>query len=511
MKPSRRDFGIGLAAFGALASLGGLGRAWAAAPVRGGTLTVATPDTSTTDTLDPGLAASFTDQFRGFVIYNKLTQIDGAGKLVPELAESWTSNDSATEWVFELRKGVTFHDGAPFTSADAAYSVLRVKDPAFGSGAAGLLRDVVEARADGPDRLVVKLTTSNAQFPNVLSVRQIAIVKDGATDLNKNPIGTGAWKVAAFTPGVSASLVRYDGYWASDRPYIDRIESIGVADRASRINAFLSGEVDVIQGIDAQTMGRINSSGVGRVMSITGGQHVTFPMRADMAPFDNADVRNALKIAFDRERFIQLAFGGRATVGRDNPISPTDQFFSDNVPVPTADPDKVKFLLNKAGHANSTFELVTSDSALGGPNASVVLAELMRVNGVNVSVKKVPSEGYFTTVWKKVPWCTSYFSGRPTTVGCFETGYVTGAPDNEAGWTSTKLDDLIKQAKAERDNARAAQLLEQAQLLCSADGATIIPCFIPWVDAVSNRVMDMEPNPRAALGAGRWDSVWLQR
>ena len=169
----------------------------------------------------------------------------------------------------------------------------------------------------------------------------------------------------------------------------------------------------------------------------------------------------------------------------------------------------MKFLLKKAGHENTAFELITADNALGGSNAAIVLGELMRENGVNVQVRRVPTDGYFTTVWKKVPWCASYWSGRPTAVGAFETAYVTGAADNEAAWSSPKLDSIVAQAKAERDEKKAAALLCEAQGILSVEGASIIPCFVPWLDAYSNRVKGLKGNPRASLGAGQWQSVWL--
>ncbi len=507
---SRRAFNAGVAAASLAAGTGALSsNASAQTPKKGGRLRVATPDASSTETLDPAMAVNFTEQFRGFVIYSKLTDTDSDGKLIPQLAESWESNPASTEWTFKLRSGVEFHNGKKLTSADVVYTVKRVADPKTGSGGAGVLRNVAEVKADGPGRVIVTLKSGDAQFPAVMSTRHIAITQEGAA--LTDAIGTGPWKVKSFQPGMSTLLVRNDTYWESGLPYLDEIESIGIPDATNRVNALLSGEVDLIQGIDSKILPRVKNSGVAQVMSITGASHVTFPMRADMPPFDKPEVRLALKLAFDRQKFVDLAFGGAAEIGRDHPISPTDRFHCASVPVPKADPTRVKELLKKAGHENTVFELITADNALGGANAAIVLGELMRENGVNVQVRRVPSDGYFRTVWKKVPWCASYFSGRPTTAGTFETAYVTGAPDNEANWTSLKLDALVAQARAEKDDKKAAEILCEAQHLLSAEGATIIPCFVPWTDGYANRVKGIKPNPRYALGAGRLQTVWLDK
>jgi peptide/nickel transport system substrate-binding protein len=125
--------------------------ALAQTPKKGGQLRVAGFSSSTKDTLDPARGSVSTDYVRGFMFYNALARLDESLTAQPELAESWDANANATEWVFRLRKEVTFHDGKKLDSEDVVYSILRHKDPKVASTAKTLVDQVQEVKADGPN------------------------------------------------------------------------------------------------------------------------------------------------------------------------------------------------------------------------------------------------------------------------------------------------------------------------------------------------------------------------
>ena len=115
------------------------------------------------------------------MFYNGLTRLDGELVAQPELATGWETKD-ATVWSFKLRDGVTFHDGSTFSSADAVYSLNRVKDPKTGSVARALATQMAQIEPDGPLGLKITLQSPNADLPVLLGVSQFLIVKDGTTD-----------------------------------------------------------------------------------------------------------------------------------------------------------------------------------------------------------------------------------------------------------------------------------------------------------------------------------------
>ena len=158
--------------------------------------------------------------------------------------------------MFTLRKGVTFHDGKPLTPADVVYSISRHKDPATASKAKVLADQIDTVKATGPNEVTFVLTSPNADLPVILGTYHFHIVKEGTTDFNAG-IGTGPYKLKEFKPGVRSIVVRNDNYWKPNRPYLDEIEFVGITDESARVNALLSGHVDLVA---PSTRGRSSAS-----------------------------------------------------------------------------------------------------------------------------------------------------------------------------------------------------------------------------------------------------------
>ncbi|MER8421060.1 ABC transporter substrate-binding protein [Mesorhizobium sp. M1329] len=507
---TRRQFNFGVGALAILAGTGlGVGRPAAQEPKKGGRLRVALPDASAADTIDPHKQVTLTDLSRCSILYEKLADFDTDGKLQPYLAESWEASPDAKVWHIKLRSGVEFHNGKTMSSADVVYSLNRVLDEKTASPARSQLASIESVKTDGDLGITITLKAANAELPYLLAVRALGIVPDGASDFPKDAIGTGAWKVADYQPGISAVFTRHDNYRINGQPYLDEIETFGVPDTTTRLNALLSGEVDVIQRLDPRVANKIKADASAQVLSVAGTAHISCPMRQNVEPYSNKDVVIALKHSFDRQRYIQQAFDGYGTVGRDNPVFPSDPAFDDTIPVPQHDPDKVRFHLKKAGHENTTFEMSAADVMQGGINAAVVLTELMRETGVNVTLRRVPSDGFWQSVWLKAPWCGSSWSGRPTALTMMEAAYESNAAFNETAWNNPTFDKLLVDARAQVDEVKRTEMIKEAQRMITDDCSTIIPVFVPFLDAVANNVKNFKGHPRGPIGAGHWQEVWL--
>lgn len=513
-EPSRRDI-LKLGGAAALSmGLAGIlhndfsllaGKAFAAQP--GGRIRLATFDVSPGDLLDPQRQLSFSDAIRSYFVFEKLTEIGSKGELLPQLAKSWSADAEARVWTFELEPGVAFHDGKPLTAADVVYSFRRVAAEDTASPGAVFAKNVTDIVADGDLKVRITLASPDSEFPIIASIRYFAIVQEGTDDFSSAAIGTGPWKLASFEPGIAAVYARNDAYRIEGLPYVSEIESFGISDESARLNALLSGSADIIQGVNAKAVATVRDSGSADVLISEAGATATFPMRADMAPFDDPKVRKALKLSFDRQEFVKLAFDGIGAAGCDHPIPPGDPFYADDLPLPTPDKDEVARLLTEAGHADTTFELHTSDANYGGANAAVVLAELMGRNGVKVKVTRHPGDSYWSSIWMNVPWCASSWTVRPSAISRIESGYVTGAPQNEAFWTSPEVDRLVVEAKSELDPVKRKALLVRAQKLIAEDGGTIVGAFVPWIDGYANTVSGLEANPILFAGSGLWGRV----
>lgn len=514
-KLSRRDVtaalvnaGLGAAAAGAFVEQT-LSEARAQEPKRGGRLRVVGGDSHAGETIDPAHVTGGVEIMRSGLLYGRLIDFFPDRGLTPALAESWESNDDATEWRFALRKGVEFHNAKTMTSADVAYSFNRLRDPEVASPAGAYMADIDEIKGDGPDTLVITMKSPNADIPFLLSEYHFVVTPEGATNFPQDAIGTNPWKVKEFEPGINAVFERHPNYWKTGLPYIDEIETFGIGDNQAQLNALLANEVDVISSVEAKLVPAIEASGEHQILTIAGGAHVTYPMRGDLAPYDNVDVRKALKAAIDRERFVQLAFDGLGLPARDHVVPEFDPMFCESIPVPKPDPDKVKFHLKRAGHESTYFELSAADSNFGGYNASVVLTELMKENGVNCGVKRVPADAYWSATWMKDPWCGSSWYGRPTANMMMSVAYIGGAPWNESFWRNDRFDKLIVEVRGVTDQAKRKEMYCELQQLMVDDCPSIIPAFTNWIDGLSAKVKNMKPHPFFFLGSMYWDEVWL--
>ncbi len=188
--------------------------ALAATPKRGGRLRFATSGGGTTDTLDPTKYIDTTDYLHGFQIYSPLVSLDRKSQPVPALAETWEANADATEWVFNLRKGVQWTDGKEFTSADVIFSFNRHLGEKSESAVKPLLQQVTEMKADGKHTLRMKLASANADLPVLFTQPQFMVTQDGLETFD-NPPATGPYKLDEFKPGISMLVSRNENYWAT--------------------------------------------------------------------------------------------------------------------------------------------------------------------------------------------------------------------------------------------------------------------------------------------------------
>lgn len=515
-KLSRRDFhaalvnaGLGAAAASTFVEAS-IKEANAQEPKRGGRLRVGTTESHAGETIDPAHVTGGMEIMRSGLLYGRLIDfLPEQGGLVPALATEWSSNDDATRWDFDLRKGVEFHSGKTMTATDVAYSFNRLRDPEVNSSAAEYMADIDEIKADGPDHLTITMKSPNADIPFLMSEYHFVVLQEGAKEFPKDAVGTSAWKVKEFEPGIGAVFERHPNFWKNGLPYMDEVETFGVPDNQTRLNALLSGEIDVMTSVEAKMVKAINESGKAQALSIAGGAHPTYPMRGDTPPYDNVDVRRALKAAIDRQRFVDLAFEGFAIPARDHVVPEFDPMFCADLPVPQADPDKVKYHLKQAGHENTLFELSAADVNFGGANASVVLTELMRENGVNAQVKRVPADGYWSATWMKDPWSGSSWYGRPTANMMLSIAYISGGAWNESFWSNERFDKLVVEARGVTDIAKRKEMYCEMQKLMQDDCPSIIPAFTNWLDGTANHVKGMVPHPFFFTGSMYWDEVWL--
>jgi peptide/nickel transport system substrate-binding protein len=403
---SRRDVLAMLMAGGMQAALAGgaatlAATAHAQTPRKGGRITVASMASGVNDTLDPARQSAHIDYCRGFMFYNGLTALDGTLTPQPSLAEEFTTKDAKT-WVFKLRKGVQFHDGKPLTPADVVFSIMRHKDAATASRAKVLADQIESVTATGPNEVTIRLSAANADLPVILGTYHFHIVKEGTTDFSTG-IGTGPYKVKEFKPGVRSIAVRNENYWKPNRPYLDEIELVGITDESARVNALLAGQLDLVSSVSPRSVERVMASGKHTIFETKALSYTNLIMRRDSGPGSNPDFVLAMKHLFNREQLLKSIQLGRGVVANDQPIAQTNRFYFKGLPQRPYDPAKAKWHLQKANVGNTPIPVVASPAATNSVEIALVMQHAARQIGLNLDVKRMPADGYWSTHWMKHP------------------------------------------------------------------------------------------------------------
>jgi peptide/nickel transport system substrate-binding protein len=511
---SRRDMMRVMAAGSMLATgagglLAGARSAFAApAPKRGGKIRVAYDVGSTADTMDPAKGSAGSDYIRFFMFYSGLTQLDASLTPQMNLAEALDTSDAKT-WVIKLRKGVAFHDGKALTPADVVYSLMRHKNPATASKVKSLADQFTDVKATGPNEVTLTLESANADLPVILATPQFVIVKDGTTDFNAG-IGTGPYKVKSFKPGVSTVGVRNDSYWKPGLPYLDQIELISISDNAARVNALLSGDVHLINSVDPRSTQRIASTPGYAVKETKSGLYSDLIMRRDNTITGNPDFVNGMKYLFDRDQIRTAVFRGYAVIGNDQPIPPGHRYFNASLPQRKVDLDKAKFYFQKAGAIGTPLPPIY---ATPDANGSVEIAELMQQTGakvgLNVTVNRVPADGYWSNHWMKHPLGFGSVNPRSSADVLFTQFFKSDAAWNESGWKNPKFDQLLLAARSETDDAKRKQMYGDMQVIVAEQGGIGIPAFISLLDANDQRLQGLGSIPTGAMmGFSFAEHVW---
>lgn len=458
-----------------------------AAPVKGGRLVIGTSGGSAGDSLDPTKLTSAGHGIMGYTLANCLTEIEKDGELVGELAESWESSEDAKTWKFNLRKGVTFHNGAPMTSKDVIFSINLHRGEDSKSGAKGLLSKIADIRADGDHGMIVEMAEGNADVPYLMADFHLLIMPDGTEDLTAG-VFTGPYMLEDFKPGERLLAKRNPNYWKADRAHADEVEILFIEDTTARIAGLVTGEVHLAGRVDPQSAALINSSPGAHVENHAAAGHRPLLMAADRAPFDNLDLRLAVKYALDREQILDKVMAGFGSIANDHPIPPSDPFHSSDIPQRNYDPDKVAHHLKKSGF-DGTLELHTSNTTFSGAEAmAAIFQQSAAAGGLKVDIVREPADGFWSNVWMQKSFVSGAWGGRPTADIMLTTAYSSAAAWNDTAWRREDFDAKLALARASTDFDVRKAHYHDLQLMIHEDGGAGIPFFVNNVDGVRDEV-----------------------
>jgi peptide/nickel transport system substrate-binding protein len=447
------------------------------------------------------------DFARIIALYDPLIGYDLKGQNQLRLAESMEPNANATVWTVRLRPGVTFHDGKPLTAEDVIYTFRRIITNNYAGASSLGSVDVKNLKA--LDSLTVRIPchTPYATLPDAMTgyYYYMGIVPVGYDP--KSPMGTGPFTYQSFSPGVQSTFVRNDHYWdTSDGPYIDSLVISDYSDETSQVNAFLSGQADVINLLSATSIPEVQQAG--NVLVANGGGMTPFTMRVDQPPFNDARVRQAFRLVCDRTQMMELIFGGRGTIGNDI-FSPYDPEFDQAIPQRTQDIGQAKSLLKAAGHEGLTVQLVTSDIAQGTTRVAQIFAQQATAAGVTVNLRQVTATEFYGVNYLKWTFAQDYWYYSKYLPQVAQ-ATLPVSPFNETHWDDPAYNKLYSQAIATVDPVARTAIAHEMQLIDHSIGGYIIPYFPPTIDGYRKNVNGVAPTKVGlSLGAYNFKAMWL--
>lgn len=498
----------GLAASSSALVLGRASEAVAQTARKGGSMKAAGWSTSTADTLDPAKASLSTDYVRCCAFYNRLTFLDEGGVARMELAEAFDTKD-AKVWTVKLRKGVVFHDGKPLTSADVVFSLKRHNDPATGSKVAAIAKQMTDFKAVDPLTVEITLAAPNGDLPTILAMHHFMIVRDGTTDFSKAN-GTGSFTCETFEPGVRSIGLRNKNYFKEGGAHLDSFEFFGIPDDTARVNALLSGAVQLAGAINPRSLRLVESQPGVVLAKSTSGNYTNLNMRMDMSPGDKKDFVTGMKYLVNREQIQRSALRGLAEVANDQPVSSASIYHNKDLKPKAFDPEKAKHHFEKAGVLGQSIPMVCSDAAASSVDMAAIIQTAGSAIGMKFDIQRVPSDGYWSNYWLKAPFHFGNINPRPTPDILFSLLYASSAPWNESQYKSEKFDRMLVEARGSLDEAKRREIYNAMQVMVSEEAGTIIPVYIASVDAVSTKLKGMKSNPLGGLmGYAFAEYVWL--
>ena len=474
----RRQVLRGIVAAGAVAGAGSLlgacssssssGQA-AASPTstvgrRGGALKVGLTGGSGSDTLDPHKGLTYLDSARAQSLYQPLLQLNTSAQTEFVLAEDISPHGSTSNWVITLRKGITFHDGKPLTADDVIFTIRRiVSGKLTGATPLGPI-DLKGLKALDKLTVQVPMTSPYGSFTDQLAywyylyivpANQLAaswvylyIAPVGFNPAKPN--GTGAFKYQSFTPGQRSVFTRNANYWKPGLPYVDTLTVIDFSDSASLQNALSTGVIHGAGALEGPQLAALAATGSVRTVKSHTGAITPFTMRVDQAPFNDVNVRQAMRLLVDRQQLINSALDGSGTIGADV-SSPYDPNYDTSLHR-EQDIAQAKSLLKKAGQENLKVQLVTSAVATGTVAMATVLAQQAQAAGVTISLKTVDPTTFFGPNYLSWTFSQDFYNYSPY-LGQVAQSLLPTSPFNETHWSLPHYGDLYRQANATADPA----------------------------------------------------------
>ncbi len=437
-------------------------------------------------------------------LYEGLVKLDRNGEIQPLLAENWTVSDDNLTYRFDLREGVSFHDGAAFTSADVAFSFERAMAPDSTNAQKHIFEPIESIETPGDHEVVITLSEPSGNFLYFLTWGDAVIVSPDSADTNQSdPVGTGPFMFDEWVRGDSVTLTRNPDYWNPELPHLDQVTFRFIDNAPAQASALRAGDIDAFPNMGAPELFAEfeQDDAFAAVAGNTEGEIIA-GINNQAPPFDDVRVRQALMHAIDRQMLIDGAYSGYGQpIGSH--FSPNHPAYVDTTDVLAYDPERARELLAEAGHGDGLSLTIKAPQMSYASRSAELIQALLGQVGVQVTIE--PSE--FPAQWIEEVFTNKDFEmtivahTEPLDIDIF------ARPDYYFQYENPEFVALIDEISVTADEEARFEMYAEAQRMLAEDVPALFLFQLPklgvW-DANLEGMWEDTPIPSNDVTEVRW-------
>ena len=458
------------------------------------------------------------------MIFEYMTLTDRDNVTHPYLCKSWSVSDDLKTWTFDVREGIKFNNGDPFTADDCIFTINQWLDKDVKSSLLGLVGSYLDQT--GVEKVNEFQFKLNLKRPEIAIpehffqyTAQVLNHRTFEGDMKKAPHGTGPYVLDTYNEGEICVVKARKDYWqqgadGNPLPYMDEIRFIDMGgELAPQIAALKSGEIDLIDASDnpgPQIMMAVKDDAHINVMPVATATTRVLRMRVDMKPWSDNKVRMALKLCQNREKILALAYQGEGLQGHDFHVYPKHPEYCEK-PIPKYEPEKAKALLAEAGYADG----IDVNLAVGSEWTDVVrYAEVLKQDaepaGIRVNIQTMPTSQYWEK-WTEVDLGVTPWTHRPLGTMVPNLAYVADdegkpVPWNETRWVDKEFSELLDQASGTLDVDKRREIFCKLEEIQGSRGPIGIAYWMNTWMCANKKLKNVDSHPNLIF---LFNEAWL--
>jgi peptide/nickel transport system substrate-binding protein len=416
------------------------------------------------DTLDPHKTAGTLTFQTLKSIYDTLVEPDMEGNIIPALASRWQISEDSLTWTFTLRRDVTFHNGDKLTSADVKATLERVMDKATASPKASDFAAIKSVETPNDYTVVIRLSAPAVPLLATLASGWGAILPksliEAGHDFASKPVGTGPFVLKEWVRDNKIVLQKNRSYWTKGLPKLDGVEFDIIPERAVQVQGLISGQIDATEMVDVEDLPALEASPKVKIEKMMTSLILVMGINCSRPPLDDLRVRQAINQAIDKQKVLDVAYGGGAPIATF--MNYGNAFYKDFTSLYPYDPGKARSLLAEAGVGKDTvLQMLVPNNYPPHIKAAELYQQMLEQVGLNVKLQLIDWSTWLSDVYTAAKYDLTVIghTGKLDPDGTLG-GY--GTEKRYVRWVNPTAAGLIKTAAVTPNVAARKKLYDQA-------------------------------------------------